>query len=175
MNAKVLRGLRTRTFDRLNKCGRRWADEVPVALWSLCMTPNRAAGETLFASTCGAEEVLPTRFIYGSPRVIADDENNQKLRRHDDVDLLEENHSRAVVRIARYQQVLRRYHSRNIRSRGFEEGDLVLHRLRSGKGTNKLTPKWEGSYRVVQVTRFGTVHLETEDGVPVQNSWNIEN
>ena len=39
MNAKVLRGLRTKTFDSLNKCGRHWADEVPIALWSLCMTP----------------------------------------------------------------------------------------------------------------------------------------
>ena len=173
-NAEVLRGLRTRTFDKLKKCGRRWADEVPAVLWSLRTTPNRATGETPFALVYGAEAVLPTELTYGSPRVQAYDEADQEQRRHDDVNLLEEIHSRAAVRAARYQQGLRRYHSRNIHSRELEEGDLVLHRIQSGKGTNKLTPKWEGPFRVVQVTRPSSVHLATEDGVPVQNSWNIE-
>ena len=31
-NAKVLRGLRTKTFDRLHKSGRRWLDELPDVL-----------------------------------------------------------------------------------------------------------------------------------------------
>ena len=31
-NAKVLRGLRTRTFHRLKKCGKRWVDELPAVL-----------------------------------------------------------------------------------------------------------------------------------------------
>ena len=42
------------------------------------------------------------------------------------------------------------------------------------KNSNKLTPKWEGPYRVKRVTRPGAVRLETEDGTPVSNSWNIE-
>jgi transposase InsO family protein len=35
-NADVLRGLKTRTFDRLQKCGRRWINELPRVLswWS---------------------------------------------------------------------------------------------------------------------------------------------
>jgi hypothetical protein len=37
-----------------------------------------------------------------------------------------------------------------------------------------LTPKWEGPYRVAQVTRPGAVRLETKDGIKMQNSWNIE-
>ena len=40
MNAEVLRGLKTRTFDRLHRCGRRWIDELPTVLWSLRTTPN---------------------------------------------------------------------------------------------------------------------------------------
>ena len=55
-----------------------------------------------------------------------------------------------------------------------EEGDLALWCIQSAKGSNKLTPKWEGPYRVVRVTRPGAVRLETEDGTLVQNSWNIE-
>ena len=40
--------------------------------------------------------------------------------------------------------------------------------------SNKLTPKWEGPYQVIRVTRPGAVRLETEDGIPVSNSWNID-
>ena len=88
--------------------------------------------------------------------------------------LLEENRLRAATRVACYQQALRRYHSRRVHARCFEEGDLVLRRVQSAKGTNKLSPKWEGPYRVVRVTRPGAVRLETGDGTQLQNSWNIE-
>ena len=104
---------------------------------------------------------------YGSPRVLAYDELEQEQLRQDDATLLEEDRLRAAVRAARYQQALRRYHS-------FEEGNLVLRRVQSAKNSNKLTPKWEGPYRVIRVTRPGVVCLETEDAVPVSNSWNIE-
>ena len=167
-NAEVLHGLKTRTFDRLRKCGRNWIEELPVVLWSIRTTPNRATGQTPFALVYGAEAVLPTELIYGSPRVLAYDELEQ------DALLLEEDCLQAAVRAARYQQALRRYHSRKVKARSFEEGDLVLRRVQSAKNSNKLTPKWEGPYRVRRVTRPGAVRLETEDGIPVSNSWNIE-
>ena len=98
----------------------------------------------------------------------------QDQHRRDDVVLLEENLLRAATSGARYQQALRRYHSRRVHAQCFEEGDLVLRRVQSAKGTNKLTSKWEGPYRVVRVTRPGAVRLETGDGTQLQNSWNIE-
>ena len=39
-NAEVLRGLKTRTFDRLQKCGQQWINELQVVLWCLHMIPN---------------------------------------------------------------------------------------------------------------------------------------
>ena len=109
-NAKVLRGLKTRTFDRLRKCGKNWIEELPVVLWSIRMMPNRATGQTPFALVYGAEAVLPTELIYGSPRVLAYDELEQEKLRQDDATLLEEDRLRAAVRAARYQQALRHYH-----------------------------------------------------------------
>ena len=73
-NAEVLRGLRTKTFDRLHKSGRRWIDELPVVLWSIRTMPNRATAQTPFALVYRAKAVLPTELIYGSPRVLAYDE-----------------------------------------------------------------------------------------------------
>ena len=138
------------------------------------MAPNRATGQTPFSLVYGVEAVLPMELIYGSPRVLAYGEVEQQQLRHDDATLLEEDRLRATMRAARYQQALCLYHSRSVHARSLEEGDLVLQRVQSAKGTNKLTPKWEGPYRVVRVTRPGAVRLETEDGTKVLNSWNIE-
>jgi len=173
-NAEVLRGLKTRSFDKLLKRGRNWIEELPAVLWSVRTMPNRATGQTPFALVYGAEAVTPTELVYGSPRVLAYDELEQERLREDDALLLEEDRLQAAVRSARYQQALRRYHSPRVRARSFEEGDLVLRRVQSAKNHNKLTPKWEGPYRVRRVTRPGAVRLETEDGTPVSNSWNIE-
>ena len=108
--------------------------------------------------------------IYGLPRVLAYDELEQEKLHQEDAMLLEEDHLRAAVRAARYQQALRRYHSRKVHARSFEEGNLVLWRIQSTKNSNELTQKWEGPYRVIRVTRSGAVRLETEDGIPVSNS-----
>ena len=82
--------------------------------------------------------------IHGSPRVLAYDELEQERLWQDDAKLLEKDRLRATVWAARYQQALRRYHSRKVRARSFEGGDLVLRRVQSAKNSNKLTPKWEG-------------------------------
>ena len=139
-----------------------------MVLWSLRTTPNRATGHTPFSLVYGVE------LIYGSPRVLAYDEVEQQQLRHDDATLLEEDRLRAAVRAARYLQALCRYHSRRVHARSLEEGDLVLRCVQSAKGTNKLTPKWEGPYRVARATRPSAIRLDTEDGIKVLNSWNIE-
>ena len=46
-------------------------------------------------------------------------------------------------------------------------GDLVLRWVLSREGVHKLSPMWEGPFRVARVSRPGAVHLETQDGVPI--------
>ena len=106
--------------------------------------------------------------------MLAYDEVVQDQHRRDDAVLLEENRLQDATRAARYQQALRRYDSRRVHAWCFEKGDLVLRRVQSAKGTNKLSPKWEGPYQLVRVSRLGTVRLEAGDGTQLQNSWNIE-
>ena len=93
--------------------------------------------------------MIPTEQIYGSPRELAYDEVAQDQHRCDDAVLLEENRLQAATRAARYQQAMHRYHSRRAHAWCFEEGDLVLRRVQSAKGTHELSPKWKGPYRVV--------------------------
>ena len=94
--------------------------------------------------------------------------------RNDDLLLLEGLRRNAALRAARYQQDLRRYQSRHIRPRTLEAGDLVLRRILSRAGLHKLSPMWEGRYRVVDIARPGSARLEMENGIPVANPWNIQ-
>ena len=91
-----------------------------------------------------------------------------------DLVLGEEHRREAALQAARYQQALRRYHYRNIRPRTLEVGDLVLRRVLSREGLHKLSPMWEGLFKVFHVSRPGAARLETQEGVPIQNAWNIQ-
>jgi hypothetical protein len=53
-------------------------------------------------------------------------------------------------------------------------GDLVLRRIQSREGMNKLSPVWEGPFTVIAVPRAGSFRLATEEGQPLPNPWNIE-
>ena len=88
--------------------------------------------------------------------------------------LLEEACLHAAIRAARYLQGLRRYHSRIIRARTLEVGDLVLRRILSREGLHKLSPMWEGPFKVVHIARPGAARLETAEGDKVQNAWNVQ-
>ena len=101
-NAEMLRGLKARTFETLKKHDSRWIEELPVVLWSIRTTPNRATGQTPFFPVYGAEAVIPMELIYESPQVLAYDGIVQDQHRHDDAVLHEENHLRAATRAACY-------------------------------------------------------------------------
>ena len=87
--------------------------------------------------------------------------------------MLREEVRQTSLRAARYQQVLPRYHCRSVHSRTLEVGDLVLRRVLSREGLYKLSPMWEGPFRVVHVSRPGAARLQTQDGMPIQKAWNI--
>jgi hypothetical protein len=128
-NGMILQGLKPRIYNDINMFGKRWMKELPSVVWSLRTTPSHATGFTLFFLVYGAEAVLPTDLEYGSPRTKAYDDQSNQTSREDSLDQLDEARDVALLHSARYQQSLRRYHTRSIQSRGFQVGDLVL-RLR---------------------------------------------
>jgi transposase InsO family protein len=128
-NGMILQGLKPRIYNDLNKFGKRWIKELPSVVWSLRTTPSRATGFSLFFLVYGVEDILPTDLEYGSPRTKAYDDQSNQTNREDSLDQLEEARDVAILHLARYQQSLRRYHTRRVRPRGFQVGDLVL-RLR---------------------------------------------
>jgi hypothetical protein len=170
----ILQGLKPRIFDRLNKHGKKWVAELPSVLWSLRTTSSRATGFTLFFLVYGAEAVLPTNLEYGSPRLRAYNEQGNDVARENTLDQIEEARDIALLHSARYQQNLRCYHDKHVRSRDLNVGDLVLRRSQSNKGRHKLSPPWEGPYIIAEVLNPGTYKLSNEKGEIFTNAWNIE-
>ena len=118
--------------------------------------------------------MLPSDLNHGAPRVKAFDRDRAMEAQQDMVDLLEEARETIIIRSARYQQTLHRYHERKIRGRILEVRDLMLWRTQSTKEKHKLSPPWEGPYEVTEVIRPGTYRLKDDNGNVLTNTWNIE-
>jgi hypothetical protein len=136
----ILQGLKPMIFDRLNKSGLKWLQELPAVVWSLRTTPSRAMGFTPFFLVYDVEAVLPTDWEYGSPRVKGYDEGTNQRAREDSLDQLDEARTVPLMHSARYQQALRQYQARKIWRRGFDEGYLVLRLRLDNRGRHKLSP-----------------------------------
>ena len=79
----------------------------------------------------------------------------------------------AMIRSTIYQQDLRRFHARNVKSRAFQEGDLVL-RVDQQK-PHKLAPTWEGPFIVTKVLHNGAYCLYNVDRqIDEPRAWNAE-
>src|SRR6185503_14473091 len=131
--------------------------------------PAEPPGRPHSSWSTGLKHAFPPEIHLGSPRVQAFDESMQEQLWRDDVDFVDERRWRAAIRNARYNQALRRYHQRFVHSRELRAGDLVLRRILSRAGLHKLSPSWEGPFKVTEVCRPGCVRLATEDGVPLPN------
>jgi hypothetical protein len=173
-NGMILEGLKPSIFDRLNKSGRKWLQELPAVVWSLRTTPSRATGFTPFFLVYDAEAILPTDLEYGSPMVLGYDKGANQRAREDSLDQLDEARTVALMHSARYQQALRCQQARKVHRRDFSEGDLVLRLPYDNRGRHKLSPPWEGPYIVVKVLKPGTYKLANEDGEELTNTWNIQ-
>ena len=120
-----------------------------------------------------SEAVLPSDLLHNAPRVELYSEDEAEQAWQDAVDLLEEEREMAMIRSTIYQQDLRRFHARNVKSRAFQEGDLVL-RVDQQK-PHKLAPTWEGPFIVTRVLHNGAYHLYNVDRqIDERRAWNAE-
>jgi hypothetical protein len=112
------------------------------------------------------------RIRFPEARAYADQSN--QASREDSLDQLEEARDMALLHSARYQQSLRRYHARGVRSRDLQVGDLVLRLRQDAQGRHKLTPPWEGTFVIAKVLKPGTYKLANSQGEVYNNAWNIQ-
>ena len=125
-NGLVTSGIKKRLMVPLKRAAGAWVEELPSVLWSLRTTPNASTQFTPFFMVYGAEPILPSDVRFSAPRVETYNEDDADDALEDAVDLLDEARDTALARTAVYQQDLRNYHSRRLRTRSFVVGDLVL-------------------------------------------------
>jgi hypothetical protein len=169
----ILQGLKLRIYNDLNKFGMRWMKELPSVVWSLRLTPSQATGFTPFFLVYGSEAILPTDLEYGSPGTRAYDDRSNQTSREDSLDQLKDARDMALLHSARYQQSLRRYHARGVRSRDLQVGDFVLRLRQDAQGRHKLTPPWEGPFIIAKILKPRTYKLANSQGEVYSNAWNI--
>ncbi|RDX75342.1 hypothetical protein CR513_44779, partial [Mucuna pruriens] len=114
-----------------------------LVLWSYHTTSHLTTHETLYRLTFGADLVISMGI--GEPSL-------QEVR--------EVAHAKEYETKAR---VAKRYDAK---------GNLVLRKMLKDVTTNKLTPNWEGPFRVVEAMERGAFRLERLDDKEVPRPWN---
>jgi len=172
-NGLVCSGIKKRLLVPLKRAAGAWVEELDAVLWSLRTTPNASTQYTPFFMVYGSEAVLPSDVKFNAPRVEAYEETDANKALEDADDLLEEARNTALARTAVYQQDLRNYHSRRLRTRSFMVGDLVLREKQ--KKVHKLASPWEGPYIVTEVISDGGAYRlkNAKTGEEVSNPWNV--
>ena len=141
------------------------------------MTPRSPTGETPFSLSYGTKAVIPVEATLQSFRIDHSTESTNSDQRRADLDLLEETRAHAGLKMAMYRQRMARYYDRKLKPRSFSTGDLVLRKAEVSQSMDqgKLSPNWEGPYKVIEVVRPGTYRLETLEGHRLARPWNVQN
>ncbi|XP_065007630.1 uncharacterized protein LOC135674021 [Musa acuminata AAA Group] len=173
-NRSIVDGLKR----RVSAARSAWIDELPSVLWAMRTTPKTPTGESPYSLTFGTEAVLPSEVAIPTPRTAdySEEATGEGLRSN--LDLLEERRANAHQKALSYKRAVARVYNRRVRPQSIKLEDLVLRKIEVSRPTQargKLTPKWEGPYRVIGVSRPGTFRLATMDGDPVPRTWNIQN
>ena len=154
-----------------------WPEELPSILWAYKTTTRTPTGETPFRLTYGSQAVIPIEVGIISYRVHNHDENRNDEAMQLQLDLMDELRTTAKQRLARYQNRMAQYYNSRVRHKDFQVGDLVLRKVMGAARDptqGKLSPNWEGPYRVTSWQRKGTYHLETLEGQKLPHPWNTE-
>jgi hypothetical protein len=104
-----------------------------------------------------------------------DQQNEEQLRLN--LDLIDEVRDTAEARMKRYQEKMARHYNSRVKPRHFSIGDLVLRKVTLATkvpSEGKLGPNWEGPYKVVEVRRPRTYHLEDMNGRRLPRPWNAK-
>ncbi|XP_020421392.1 uncharacterized protein LOC109949701 [Prunus persica] len=160
---------------RLEGAEGKWVDELPGVLWAYRTTMRRSTGETPFSLAYGIEAIIPPHITVPSIgiEVGSIEQNSEQMRLN--LDLLEGERKKAIVRVASYQQRLKSYYDKRAKIRQFQPSDLVLRKAfitAQRQGFKKMKPNWEGPYIISQSGGRGSYTLDTMEGKEIPRQWN---
>ncbi|XP_074299520.1 uncharacterized protein LOC141630638 [Silene latifolia] len=90
---------------RLEEIEGKWANELPLVLWSDRTTPKVATGQTPFSLVCGAEAVIPSEVRVPTHRYGYITEDRNKVEMANNLDNVDELRTSAKIRMAAYKRL----------------------------------------------------------------------
>ncbi|XP_075483782.1 uncharacterized protein LOC142523933 [Primulina tabacum] len=100
-------------------------------------------------------------------------ENDQALRAS--LDFIDELREETSIRPERYRARMAKVYNDRVNPRSFQVGDLVMRKADVLCPVEKLDPKWEGPYKVVEIIKMGTYRLQHQNGKVLPRPWNAAN
>ncbi|XP_022567370.1 uncharacterized protein K02A2.6-like [Brassica napus] len=138
------------------------AEELHGVLWAYQTTPKTSTQETPYALVHGAEVIIPTEMhVKTTVSGTTSQEENHELMSLS-LDLLDEKREAARLRNWSYQQEVANTYNKKVKTITFQQGDWVLRR--ADKTTGRLTPGWEGPYKLIGVWGAGAYRLQDTKG-----------
>ncbi|XP_075099201.1 uncharacterized protein LOC142176048 [Nicotiana tabacum] len=163
MNKFIINNLK----KRLEESKGNWPEVLPGVLWAYRTIVKTSMGETPFSLAYGAEVLIPVEIGEPSTSYTQETEESTEEEIRINLDLLEERREAALIRMAVQKQVIERYYNWKARLRYFKIWDFVLKKVfqsTRAANTGKLSPTWEGPYKIHGITGKGAYELETMDG-----------
>ncbi|XP_074277938.1 uncharacterized protein LOC141601543 [Silene latifolia] len=114
---------------RLHELEGKWADDLPLVLWSDRTTSKTTKGQTPFSLVFGVEVVISSEVLVPTHRYgcMTRELNNAEMIRS--LDTIDELRASAKIRLAAYTQSLAKSYYKNVKIRLLEVGDLVLREV----------------------------------------------
>ncbi|XP_075633664.1 uncharacterized protein LOC142606155 [Castanea sativa] len=134
-------------------------------------------GETPLRLTYSTKAVILVEVGVASLKQEVFHEENNDDQLQINLDCLDEVRDKGFDRMTKYQLKMAEYYNKRVKLRRLDIGDLVLRKVTTvtrDSAQGKLSPTWEGPYRVAHYFRQGSYHLETLDGQKLPRPWNIE-
>ncbi|XP_057443271.1 uncharacterized protein LOC130735212 [Lotus japonicus] len=169
-NKVILNGVK----KRLGEAKGLWADELITVVWAYNTTPQSTTGETPFKLAYGVDAMIPVEIQDMTFRVAAYEENQNRENVLVDLNLADEIKAEVRLREAVVKQRSERRYNTRVVPRSMKVGDLVLRTKAKSSTDSKLTPNWEGPYRVLRDLGQGAYHLEELSGRRVPRAWNAQ-
>ncbi|GJX82356.1 reverse transcriptase domain-containing protein [Tanacetum coccineum] len=161
---------------RLGEENKNGVEEVPHVMWAHRTTIKTSNGHTSFSLTYNTEAVIPVKISVPSLRCATIDQamNDEALLLN--LDILEEGREKAAIQEAKSKAKMEKYYNAKVRSTTFKQGDFVYrnNEANHAKEGEKLDPKWEGPYEIVEVLRKGAYKIRNDSGDILPRTWNVK-
>nr|XP_009765539.1 PREDICTED: uncharacterized protein LOC104217081 [Nicotiana sylvestris] len=135
-----------------------------------------STGETLFSLVYGAEALIPVEIGEPSTRYNQATEESNEEEMRVNLDLVEDMRETTLIRMTVQKQVIEWYYNWKACLRYFKIRDYVLNNVFQSTRTanpRKLSPNWEGPYKIHGIARKGAYELEMLDGKILPSNWNV--